>query len=61
VFEVDNNRYVDVSSNPEINGGGVGLENVQKRLDIHYPNRHTLTIRSDESTFSINLIINLES
>jgi len=61
LFEVANNRHVDVSSNPEINGGGVGLENVQTRLNILYPKQHTLTIRSDDSKFSIHLTINQDS
>ena len=61
LFEVENNRYVDDSPNPENNGGGVGLENVQKRLDILYPGQHKLSIKSDDSSFSIFLTINLES
>ncbi len=56
-FEVENNRQVDHSVNPNT-AGGVGLENVQKRLDILYPKQHTLTIRSDDATFSVHLIIN---
>jgi len=37
------------------------LENVQKRLDILYPGQHKLSIKSDDSSFSIFLTINLES
>jgi sensor histidine kinase YesM len=59
-FEVENNRQVDQSVNPNTSGG-VGLENVQKRLDILYPKQHTLTIRSDDATFSVHLIINQKS
>ncbi|MEA3461541.1 MAG: histidine kinase [Bacteroidota bacterium] len=59
-FEVENNRQVDQSVKPNT-AGGVGLENVQKRLHILYPEQHTLTIRSDDSTFSVHLIINQES
>jgi len=57
VFAVENNRHLDRSAR-EQTAGGLGLENVQKRLDFLYPRQHSLTIRSDESTFSVNLHIN---
>jgi len=60
VLEVENNRYLDQALRSQ-KSGGVGLENVQKRLDILYPKQHTLTIRSDDATFSVHLIINQES
>jgi len=41
VLEVENNRYLDQALRSQISGG-VGLENVRKRLDIHYPKQHTL-------------------
>ena len=56
VLEVENNRYLDQALRSQISGG-VGLENVQKRLDIHYPKQHTLSIRSDDSSFSVHLNI----
>jgi len=59
-FEVENNRHPDPTSHPRTSGG-LGLENVQKRLDILHPNQHTLSIRSDESTFSVRLNIHQDS
>ncbi|MFI8377889.1 sensor histidine kinase [Leeuwenhoekiella sp. NPDC079379] len=38
--------------------GGIGLPNVQKRLEILYPNQHTLTVKN-KATFKIDLIINI--
>ena len=33
--------------------GGIGVENVRKRLDILYPNRYELNIETTENAFSI--------
>lgn len=35
--------------------GGIGLENVRKRLALLFPGRHTLHIRETESEFSVEL------
>lgn len=37
--------------------GGIGLENIQKRLDLLYPNSFQLNIESTNNWFNINLII----
>ena len=55
-FEVENNRYLEPSKNSS-ETGGLGLENVKKRLDILYPDQHKLLIKSDDSTFSVSLNI----
>jgi len=60
VLEVENNRYLNQAKRSRISGG-VGLENVQKRLDIHYPKQHKLSIKSDDSSFSVHLYIHQES
>lgn len=39
--------------------GGIGLKNVQRRLEILYPKRHQLTINNAKDKFEIDLIINL--
>ncbi|MFC2121323.1 sensor histidine kinase [Bacteroidota bacterium] len=36
---------------------GLGLKNVKRRLDLLYPDLHELIIESDNSTFSINLLL----
>ena len=38
---------------------GIGLDTVKKRLDLIYKNRYKLLINSDESTFKVNLEIEL--
>ena len=40
-------------------GKGIGLENVKKRLQMLYPDRHDLIIYHDEKAFSATLNINL--
>jgi LytS/YehU family sensor histidine kinase len=47
-------------STMELNGRyGTGIENVRKRLDLLYKDRHTLQINEDEEVFVINLTMEL--
>ena len=39
--------------------GGIGLENIQKRLQLIYPQSHQLNILDEEDSFKIQLSINL--
>ncbi len=39
--------------------GGVGIENVRKRLALYYPGRHELEISHDETKYTVNLKIAL--
>jgi two-component system LytT family sensor kinase len=55
-FEVENNKYAEPPGGPK-SAGGLGLANVQKRLKILYPRRHSLDIRSEDSTFYVCLQI----
>lgn len=40
--------------------GGIGLDNLQKRLEIHYPKKHQLKITNDENHFTAELEIDLK-
>jgi LytS/YehU family sensor histidine kinase len=40
---------------------GIGLENVKKRLQLLYPNRHQLTIISNESDYFVHLSVQIQS
>jgi sensor histidine kinase YesM len=42
-----------------IHYGGIGLKNVQRRLDLLYPGRHQLTITRDEKIFHVALRVAL--
>jgi sensor histidine kinase YesM len=46
--------------NPEKGSEGLGIPNVKKRLDLLYPGKYELTIRSEEDIFIVNLKIELE-
>lgn len=39
--------------------GGIGLENVKKRLQMLYPQKHTLQIVNDDNRFFVTLVIEL--
>jgi LytS/YehU family sensor histidine kinase len=39
---------------------GIGLNNVQKRLELLYPSNHFLLIEQTDNTFTVNMRIPLE-
>lgn len=54
-FEIENSIPKQMLSKDKI--GGIGLENVQKRLMILYPTNHELLIKEKENTFKVKLRI----
>lgn len=42
-----------------IKSGGIGIENVKKRLEIMYKDQHELEIKEENSYFSVNLSVKL--
>ena len=40
------------------NKGGIGLDNIKKRLELNYANNHQLTIEDSDSWFHVHLVIN---
>lgn len=40
---------------------GLGLPNVERRLELLYPAKHHLTIKKDEQHFTVNLLLTLDS
>lgn len=54
-FECTNSYDPKKESKKEM--GGLGLENVKKRLTLLYPQKHELTIRNEGNIFSVSLII----
>ncbi len=54
------NNYSE-QANTEKLSHGIGLENVQTRLRLLYPNAHTLTIQSVEGQYRVELILDLNA
>lgn len=54
------NSYSDMATYKKKDGtGGIGLQNVKKRLKLQYPDSHDLNIESDNHVFRITLILTL--
>jgi sensor histidine kinase YesM len=46
------------SSQPgDLQHSGIGLENVRKRLNLLFPERHKLTIDNTDAVFRVELVI----
>ncbi|MCM4170779.1 histidine kinase [Arenibacter sp. TNZ] len=56
-FEIENSIPKEPMHQDKV--GGIGLENVKKRLDILYPKKHTLKIQEEATSFKIQLQIDL--
>ncbi|MBN2773185.1 MAG: histidine kinase [Prolixibacteraceae bacterium] len=51
------NTIPQEKKNDESQSEGIGLNNVKRRLELIYPNRHKLNIIQEEKTFSVELKI----
>lgn len=67
VLAVDDEELIFQTTNPITDNGsikqeqgGIGLKNVQKRLELLYPNRHQLTIHEATNVFTVTLTIELK-
>ena len=56
-FSIEN----EVVKNDDYNKlpGGVGLKNVKARLQLYYPQKHSLVIADGDGTYKVNLVIDL--
>lgn len=57
-YRVRNSRIGDTEKTVT-EPSGIGLANVKRRLDLSYPNRHTLKITEEEDSYSVDLEIQL--
>ena len=63
-FKVDKGRidFISENSKPAVKQntiGGLGLGNIKRRLELLYPNDHTLEIKDDTDKYIVNLSLPL--
>lgn len=58
-FDVYNSTHAKQEQDPEKNTSGIGLQNVQQRLNLLYPNKHELIIRETPEEFFVHLTLQL--
>lgn len=58
VFTLENSALPQTGK-PAEKYGGVGIVNVQKRLELYYPAKHTLTVNHTHNLYQIHLSIQL--
>jgi two-component system LytT family sensor kinase len=56
-FKVHNSLHKNKEIDPEKHNTGIGLENVKKRLELIYPERHSLKIQATDHDFFVSLTI----
>ena len=59
VFKVENSVIKEKFASNDF-GSGLGLENLKRRLEILYPNRHELKVMDDDCSYLATLKINFE-
>lgn len=60
LFRIENTFDPDIYSSQPNLAGGIGLENVRKRLLLMYPGKHELAISSADNIFSVKLNIQVK-
>jgi len=59
-FDISNSVSAQYnSSNEPMHYKGIGLKNVQRRLDLLYPQKHALTIQQTDEVFKVTLHLDL--
>jgi two-component system, LytTR family, sensor kinase len=56
IFEIANGVKTTPGAQKE-ESGGIGLFNIQRRLDLLYPGKHSLLITENNEVFSVKLIL----
>ncbi|HPF50074.1 MAG TPA: histidine kinase [Draconibacterium sp.] len=59
IFQVENSRN-QLLAKTEDRSSGIGMKNVQRRLDLLYPAKYILDVKEQDETFSVTLNLKLE-
>lgn len=59
-FNFTVNNSIGIAVHEVMNHGGIGLQNVQRRLELLYPAKHYLKLDNDGEQFTISLKLNLK-
>lgn len=59
IYRVENSKLPAATTNAE--KSGIGLQNVERRLELSYPKQHKIKIQSTEDVYSVQLTITLNS
>lgn len=52
------NSFSSIDKN-DLSPSGIGLKNTKERLSLHYKNKHTLTVNTDDDLYKVKLEIDL--
>ena len=58
-FEIENNKLDNEEVEKE-SDGGIGIKNIQNRLELLYPERHTFEMIQNSNSFRVKIIISNE-
>jgi two-component system, LytTR family, sensor kinase len=60
LFEIENTTTPQISTQEVLQIGGLGLQNVKRRLALLYPDKHVLDIENDKDRYKVVLELQLE-
>jgi len=60
-FNIENSNKQDFEAYYKEKGFGIGIENVRKRLELTYPNKHKLSINETKEKFIVKLSIQIDN
>ncbi|MBO6051571.1 MAG: sensor histidine kinase [Bacteroidales bacterium] len=59
VFQTENSIVLSHSHQEHKKGSSVGIDNVEQRLRLYYPDEHSLTMGEDDGVYKVKLTIDL--
>lgn len=59
IYFVAENSQPLIKNKPSLSGGGIGIENVKRRLDLYFEDQYSLNIFDNSGSFKVELYINL--